>query len=186
MNQKALRIIIDVILIGLGIVFLVFGIKDAIAMYNSTKIEDSVKFKSEYSYAPEDNVYEYINIKEMYRMLNSDTGIVLVGSPKDAWTQVLVSPLNDVIKTYKYKINYIDIDEIDKTSKYYESVLDTLNIDSFSTPEIIFVKDGNAIDILEKKDIYINIYNTIPIDYWSEDNKTTFETLLKKIVEELD
>ena len=183
MKNKTLRIIVDITLIILGIIFLVFGIKDLINEINANKVEDSVRFKKDYSYVSTDNVYKYITLKELDKMLDSETGIVLVGNPKNPWTQVLVSPLNDVVKSSDMNIYYLDNSDIDESSKYYISILSKLEIEDFEVPNIIFIKQGTIIKLYSKSDLYESSYKDAPIEYWTENRLESFN---KDMVEQID
>ncbi len=174
MDNKKLRILIDIVLIILGIIFLVFGIKDAISMYNSTRIEDSVLFKKDFPYVSSDNIYEYMSIKELDKFVQKDTGIILIGNKNDSWTQVLVEPLNESV-SYEYsKIYYYENDGSDKETKNYKNILSQLKIEKISNPTIVFVIDGKISNVYFKNDIYDGDYEGTPIDYWNEESKQNF------------
>lgn len=176
-DNRLLRILIDLALIILGIIFLVFGIKDMKDMINANKIEDNVRFKKEYSYVSKDNIYKYTDLKELSKLLDDGKYVILIGNKKDPWTQVLVSPLNDVIKDTKIKnIYYLDMSNVDKNDKNYNKILSKLKIEKFEVPMIVFTND---IKILVKNDIYNKEYTDAPIDYWDDEKIVEFNKLIK-------
>lgn len=188
MKNKKSRIILDLILIILGIIFLVFGIKDAIEMFKSTntKIEDAVLFKKDYSYAPNDNVYEYLTLEDADEMLESGTGIMLISSPTDAWTQVLVEPLDYIVKYEKETIHYQENKKLDESSKHYKSILSKLDTDMLSNPTIIFIKNGTINKIYLKEDIYDVDYEGAPVDYWNDELRRKFNENIHSDIESLN
>ena len=186
MKHKRLRIIVDIVLIVVGIIFLIFGIKDAIDMYNSSKVSDALRFKKSYSYVPEDNVYNYVTLKDLNKMLKGDSFILLIGEPLDSWTQVLVSPLNEVVNSKNQKIYYLESTDLDSTSSDYEKLLSNLDLDKLTTPYIAFIKDGSIYKTYFKDDLYESDYDGAPIDYWTEDKLDTFKNNLSKDIEALE
>ena len=48
MKNRTTRIILDIIIIIIGVIFLIFGIRDFIGQVNSLKQSDLEKFKKEY------------------------------------------------------------------------------------------------------------------------------------------
>ncbi len=186
MKYKTLRIITDIILIVVGIIFLIFGIKDAIDMYNSSKISDALLFKKSYSYVPEDNVYNYVTLKELNKMLRDDSFILLIGDPLDSWTQVLVSPLNEVASSKDHKIYYLETTDLDNTSSNYKKLLTNLDLDGLTTPYIAFIKDGSIYKTYSKDDLYESDYDGAPIEYWTKDKLDTLKSDISKDIEALE
>ncbi len=174
MNKK-LRIIVDIVLIAVGIVFLIFGIKDAIAMYKNNKVTDNVQFSKTYRSISEDNIYKYVTDKEANKILNDGTGVVLIGKETDAWMQVLVAPLNDYAESYVDTIYYL---EMDKDTESYK-VSD--NLDYVKSPTIIIVKNGKVLDTLEKDDLIEDDYKGAPIDYFDSERLEDLHKKLTKI-----
>jgi len=179
MKTQKSRIIVDLILIILGIIFLVFGIKDLVDKINSTKIDDATRFKSEYSYVSKENNYEYLTFKKFEKMINSKTGVILLGSPLDPWTQVLVEPLNVVAKEENTIIDYLDVNE-------YKNIIKKSKIlDNFDVPKIIFIKNGKINTIINKEDIYDKEFDDAPIEYWTDEKLEEFNSIIKSEVEKL-
>ena len=186
MKNKRLRIIVDIILIVVGIIFLIFGIKDAIDMYNSSKVSDALLFKKSYSYVPEDNVYNYVSLKELNKMLKKNSFILLIGEPLDSWTQVLVNPLNEVASSKDQKIYYLETTDLNSSSSDYENLLSNLDLDELTTPYIAFIKDGSIYKTYSKDDLYESDYDGAPIDYWTENRLNTLKNDLSKDIEALE
>ncbi len=162
-NNKTLRIVVDAVLIIVGIVFLVFGIKDAVEMYKSSTTPDDVLFSRSYRDVSEDNPYEYVTSREFEDLTKSGTGVIFVGNPNDAWSQVLAGPLTDVLKKYELEHVY-----------YFETEEDT--------PRVLIVRDGGKIEEFAKSDIFDEEYDGIPIEYFGEEeHKNNLERLLEVI-----
>lgn len=178
MKNKKLRIAIDIFAIILGIIFLVFGIKDAINTFENMKVSDSAIFKKSYQYVPKDNHYKYVTIKEAANV----SGVILIGSPEDTWTQILVEPLNSAISEDIY---YLENKDIDKKSKNYKEFLDLIDTKELSNPMIIFVKDGKVKKIYLKDDIFDKDFEGAPIEYWSDESKNAFINEMKENVKSL-
>lgn len=185
MNNRKYRILVDLILIILGIIFLVFGIKDVIDKYNSEKVTDATLFKREYKEVSEDNVYKYLNLKDAEKMLKEETGIILIGNSLNSWTQVLVGPLNEIAKEEKREIYYLSTKEIDKESKNYKNILKILNKKELEVPNLIFIKEGKILKIYSKEDLYDKEYDGAPIEYWTEEQKTVLKEEISKDIESL-
>lgn len=182
MKNKWFRIIIDIVLIIVGIVFLILGIKDFIATIKSNKVEDAVRFQKNFSYVSADNNYKYISLKELDKLLN-EKGIILIGNHLDSWTQVLVSPLNEIVKTYKEDIYYLETEKLDVKSKYYNNIISKLELDHLEYPTIIFVKDGVVQSIYKKDDIYQKDYEEAPIEYWTSKRIDDFKMTISNAIE---
>lgn len=175
MKNKTLRIVLDVILIIIGIVFLISGVKEAYNLYNSNKIEDNIIFKKSYNYVDEDNIYKYINTKELNNLLKNKRGIALIGYKTDPWMQVLVSPLNKIISTKYDVIYYLELDDLDTDSKEFKEL--NKKIDISSPLLIIFNKE--EIKILTKKDLIDESYQEAPLEYFDEERLKYFEDIIK-------
>ncbi len=176
MKNKTLRIILDLVLIIVGIVFLIFGIKDAYNFYKENKIEDSVRFKKSYRSAPEDNIYKYVSLKEANEILLEKSGIILLGRTDDPWMQVLVSPLNDIVSESIDEIYYVEMDDIDHPD--FE-----LELEEVTLPYIVIVKEGKVLTELDKSDIIDAEYEEAPIEYFDEANTRILKEKLSKITE---
>lgn len=156
MKTKVIRITIDLILIVLGIIFLVFGIKEAISTFSVPQYEDSIRFSKNYTNVTRNNNYKYIeNINDV-----KDNGIIFVGNPKDAWSQVLASVLETILK--------------DKTNEiyYYEGEIENV-------PQIIII-DNEEKTIYQKSDLIEKDYEEAPIFYWTESRLEQLSKIFNK------
>lgn len=171
-----MRIAVDVILIVLGFVFLVFGIRDAINKYKSSITPDNVLFVRSYSSIGEDNPYKYVSIKEANEIIEKHSGVIFVGFPGDSWSQVLVAPLKSIVESYGVDtIYYLEKLENDDMSDLKSSVQD------ISTPHIIVVKDGEILKEVTKTDIVREDYDGAPIEYFDEENTESLSRMLEDI-----
>lgn len=176
MNKTA-RIIIDIALIVAGVVLLIFGIKDAVDKISSLKVEDGVRFNRSYSYVSEDNRYKYVDLKAATKLLKEKSGILLIGSPKDTWTQVLVKPLHDIVPD-NLDIYYLEIDDLDEDTRAYKEF--PINLKDAGTP-VIVIANGGGLEVFKKQDIYDEEYAGIPLDYFDEERVSSLKELLKEI-----
>lgn len=182
MKNKALRIGLDIALILIGIVFLIFGIKDAIEMAKNSKITDNVLFSRDYKEISEDNIYDYIDSKELGQLLENGTGAILISKKSDAWTHVLVTPLNDLLKEKYDKIYYLDLDDEKVLSEESKNKLqEKLNIQNI--PCITFIKDGSVQLALDKSDLIENNYDGAPVEYFTDERIDQLKEKLEKISE---
>ena len=156
MKSKPFRITIDLILIILGIVFLVFGIKDAISTFSTPTLEDNVKFSKSYTNVPIDNIFKYI---ESLDKVNGQNAIIFIGNPYDVWSQVITPVLYEMIKD-KYDVIY-----------YYEQKDDV--------PQIIII-DDTVKQVYKKDDLIEKEYKDAPIEYFTEENKNKLSNILLK------
>ena len=156
MKSKGIRITIDAILIVLGIIFLVFGIKDAINTFSTQKLDDNVRFSKSYTNVPTDNTFKYV--ESISELDNKSKVVIFIGNPKDVWSQVLAPVLYDITKD-KYEVVY-----------YVENTEDV--------PQVIVINDSK---FTYKKDDMINSnYNGVPIEYFTLEKKTELSHKLFK------
>ena len=149
MKSKSFRIIIDLLVVILGIVFLVFGIKDTIKSFSQPTIEDNIKFSKSYTNVPTNNIYKYV--ESIDEIEDENNTVIFVGNPKDEWSQVLACVLFDVLND-KYNIIYY-LEEYDS-----------------SIPNLIILKNGKQ-SIYKKNDLIEPNYKEAPIDYWTDERK---------------
>lgn len=174
-NTRKLRITLDIILILIGFVFLGFGINDLIGKINSNKVSDSERFHMSYNYVPaKKSKYKYVDISMASKLLKSDDAVILLGNPTDPWTQVLVKPLNDIIKGKV--IYYVETKTLDVDNKNVKKFLENAKLKSIETPTLITVDKGKT-TILTKKDIYGD-YKGVPLEYFNEDNINKLKELV--------
>ena len=153
MKSKVLRITVDLILIVLGIVFLVFGIKDVSNTLSKPALEDNVKFSKSYTNVPSDNNFKYI---ESIDKIEDDNAIIFVGNPEDPWSQVLAYTLCDILKN---RVIYYLEDEIEE-----------------SIPQIVIIKNKEK-KTYTKSIIIDGDYDGIPIEYWTSEKRDKLSKL---------
>ena len=73
--------------------FIYLGKKD----FSST-ISDGERFSKEYQTIPNDNPFVYVGSNKVLRILNNETGIILVGFSSNAWMQEYVKQLYPILK----------------------------------------------------------------------------------------
>jgi len=179
--KKRTRIIIDVLLIIVGVIFLIFGIKDAVEVYNGSKINDNIKFSRSYTSVDEENIYKYKDLKGTNDILKSGQGIILIGKTTDPWMQVLVNPLHNIVEDYTDSIYYLELDNIKESDDYYTKVTD--KIGNLSSPTILIVKDGKILTTLHKGDLIDEDYDGIPLEYYTDEKVEELSNKLDKITE---
>ena len=163
-------------------VIIVLGFLGLISFYylNLTKVTDASKFREEYSYVSEDNVFVYRTDKEIIDILKHGTGIVYLGFPECPWCQAYVSYLDEMAKSIKIdKIYYLNILEIRKnnTKEYQEivSLLDNyLSYDEegkkrIYVPAVIAVKEGKVVGFDDETSHDTKGYET-PEEYWKKED----------------
>lgn len=183
MNSKKLRIIVDIAFIIAGIVFLIFGIRDFSNAIKTTKVTDAEKFKKSYSYVDVDNVYNYISVDNLKKNFENGNHVILLGDPTDSWTQILVRPLNSIVKEHsdKLKIEYLEVNDENRGS--INDFLKSKDITMSKTPMLLFLSSGKIVSSYEKDNIFDLEYDGIPIEYW---NDTKIEDLKNDLNEKLN
>ena len=165
-KEKAFRIAVDVILIVLGIVFLIFGIKDVIDKYDAQKTPDNLLFKDSYRSVSDDNPYVYLSRKEYDKFTSGGTGVVFVANPTDPRAQVVASPLANVTAEYGLDIVYY------------------LEVDEDEDLQILVIENGETITNLSKEDIFDENYEGTLAEYFKETKYyLSFKESLKSIEE---
>ncbi len=177
MNNKKVRITVDILLIIVGIVLLVFAIKDTANTFSKNRGTDAERFFRSYSHAGKDNIYKYAKIKEINKILESGSGVIVLGNTTDTWMQVVVNPLQNECKETVDKIYYLELDDIDKNEKEYQKLEASLK--DISSPRILVVKEGKVLSDLKKADIFEEDYDGIPIEYFTQDRIENFSAKLK-------
>jgi len=178
MKSKKVRITVDILLIIIGVVFLIFGIKDAIEFFTPAKVEDGVKFNKDYNtVSAEEAVFKYVSLDNLEKTLDKENAIVLVGNPLDPWVQVLVKPLNDALVSLEKEAYYYEEKEENKEHTSYKNIMQKLEIDSFITPTIIVIKN-KEITILDYNSLYDSSFDGLPVEYWNEERTDDLKSKL--------
>lgn len=175
-DTKTLRIVLDLVLIIVGIVFLGIGIKDAYNSYKENNVGDNVLFKRHYLSAKSDNIYKFTTIEELNEVINSASGVILIGSPSDVWTIALVNPLDDIVGEHLNEILYLEISD----GEDYTSIENSIG--KLTNPTIVIVDEGKVLKVLKREDIIDETFEGTPFDYFTE-HTSNLEENLKEITE---
>lgn len=119
-TQMVIYIIIFIILIGM---FIYLGSID----YNE-KISDNIRFSTDFSLVPEDNVFKYVTAGEVRKIASGSKGIVLFGT-KNEWVEYYAFIINKVAKEMGIKeIYYYDfIKNRNDNNGTYEDIVEKLS-----------------------------------------------------------
>ncbi len=171
MHKNIKKVFQSILFILIILAFIYIGNKD---FGNNVEI-DNEKFDHDYPLVNKDNVFTYVNAKEIYALLKNGSGIIFMGFPTNNWTGYYAQMLNDVAKEVGVtKILYYDFYE-DRNMKNatYQSivvklsnflpVLDEGNQDIYA-PTLLIVKDGKIISF--DSETSINMGNIKPEEYW--------------------
>lgn len=177
MNKK-LRITLDLIIIAVAVVFLIFGIRDAIDKFKGNSISDNMRFARVFSDLYENNIYKYISLKDTNRMIEKNSGVILIANHNDEWTGALVKPLEDIVKNRVDKIYYLELDGIDMSSKEYLKL--TKKIGNLDTFRLLIIKNGKVLTNLSKTELVEESYDGDPKEYFED---TRIDALKEKLEE---
>lgn len=165
--------ILVALLVTLGIIYKGY----IISFLKGEEISDSIKFKREYPFATEDNIFYYASYDEIVKVLTKGTGVILFGFPSCPWCQAYVPILEEVAKEQGVeKIYYYDIKEIRKeNTKEYNELVDILKEYLYKddalnpriyVPDVYVINSGKIIghnnDTSTQKGINIAAYYTEP------------------------
>lgn len=170
-------ILADILLIIVGVVFLISGINDFKDYYNRSHPSDAALFHLSYtSVLEKDAKYEYIKLNKINNILNENV-IIFAGNTKDAFSQILAKPLNDIMLEKDEKIYYLELDNIDTKNTKYSEFLQKINTEKLSTPSIIVKKDNN-IKVITKNDWFNKEYDGILVEYFDEEQIDNLKKLI--------
>lgn len=179
MNKtKLMRIGVDLVLIILGIIFLVFGIKDAIKQVKVTKTEtpDNIKIAREYTNLSTDNVFLYLNGSNK---LKEGNHIVILASKNDPYAQVLMPVLNEIGKSYNINIYYEHASiEMERYNENNKKII-------YHRPEVAIFENESSIIDLKREDLYDFNYDGILIEYWTEERINNLKSTLDPYIKEI-
>lgn len=188
--MKKLRGLIYFILFALLIWgFIYLGKKD----FSST-ISDSERFSKEYQSIPADNPFTYVGSSGVLKILNGETGIILVGFSSNNWMQEYVKQLYPILKENNIKkVYYYDvIEDRMKKTKNFRQIEDALSkylkitdmgTEYLFTPALIFVKDGKIINYDDETSLVS--YDMQPATYWNSDAITNFKNKINVYLSEV-
>lgn len=151
---------------------------------------DNIKFHSEYSSVPKNNIYEYATYVDVTDKLKKGTGIIYFGFPSCSLCKEITPLLNEVSKEKNVKkilyYNFKDIrdDKTDEYKKLTELLSDFIEVDDegnkrLVAPTIVYVNKGNITDV------YIGKITTDSEEILTEEDKnnlkSTFESYIDKM-----
>ena len=152
---------------------------------------DAIKIKEEYladnnNYftvnLSDNNVYKYINKKDLMETLEKKDGLIFIGNPKNNITRKNIVVLNDVVSSTSVpEIYYIDIKDIDDDLNDYLS--DEKDINTIKSGTLISVEDGEILKVyyptfvIDNKELTTN----------ERDNLfNSYKEIVNKFIEECD
>src|SRR5574344_2332928 len=145
MKKKILIICLCVAVVGIII--------GGVIIYKRTHVNNAIKFASEYSQVPEDNIFVFKSADDIIKILEHGTGIVFLGFPECPWCQRYAKYLNEVAKengaSCIYYLNILE-DRKNNTQNYQKIVgllsgnlqYDDEGNERIYVPDVTFVKDG--------------------------------------------
>lgn len=151
---------------------------------------DNIKFHSEYSSVPKNNIYEYATYVDVTDKLKNGTGIIYFGFPSCSLCKEITPLLNEVSKEKNVKkilyYNFKDIrdNKTDEYKKLTELLSDFIEVDDegnkrLVAPTVVFVNKGNITDV------YIGKITTDSEEILTEEEKnnlkSTFESYIDKM-----
>ncbi len=191
-RSKSQMIIYTLIFIICLILFIKIGTTD----YSINKEPEAKKFSSLYNLVSDDNLFVFSKASEILHIVNSESGIILLGFPSNVWTNQYASILNDVAKEMGIdKIYYYDFLEDRKSSNgTYETLVkklsayvtyDDLGHADFNAPSVIIVKRGEVIAYFDELSTIRGVSD--PKIYYNENTKARiaemFRTAIKKYLD---
>ncbi len=188
-NFFVMIIVILVIIIGVMAFFIIKDKKE-----NTDKKEpvvtDAIKFKEEYKGVTENNPYVFKSANEVIKLLESGTGIILLGFPECKWCQSYAVYLEQVAKDYGIsKIGYYNIRQIrEENTVEYQKIVSLLgkNLDKDDkgnprvfVPNVTFVKDGKIVGNDNESAL---LSSGEPETYWTDKKVKALKEKLSKII----
>lgn len=192
MKEKVIKISIVLIVI----VCIVVGIAITVKINRDKKFkeENAIKFSSEYTQVPEDNVYVYTTPDEIIDIMENGTGIVFIGYPECPWCQNYVKYLNEVAKEMNIeKIFYCNKKKMkendeEKYKKIVYLLEEHLPYSLYSenptlyVPNVTFILDGK---IIGNNNATAIIDAETPEEYWTDEKISDLKQVLKKHIQEI-
>lgn len=183
--------IVIIILIGV-IIFLLLNNNQKES--SETTSSDASKFAEEYTLVDKDNVFEYRNIDQIIKTLESGTGVVYLGFPECQWCQQYVVYLNEVAKArgistiYYYNIRQDRTDNTEEYQRIVNLLKDYLEEDEEGNPRIyvpavILVRNGDIIGFDDETAYDTEGFDT-PSEYWTEDKVDALKDRLNSYIDD--
>lgn len=148
--------------IVLALVIVIFVILKLI-MNNYNKLEDGIKFKTEYEALnnsivmniDEHNPIKYLTFEEVEKLFEKGTGVIYFGFPACPWCRNIIPVLFDVARENNintiYYLNPRELknNDFDNYSKLLEILNPYLKEEDgkrvFTVPDVYFIKDGTVV-----------------------------------------
>ena len=183
--------IVIIILIGV-IIFLLLNNNQNES--SETTSSDASKVAEEYTLVDKDNVFEYRNIDQIIKTLESGTGVVYLGFPECQWCQQYVVYLNEVAKDrgistiYYYNIRQDRTDNTEGYQRIVNLLKDYLEEDEEGNPRIyvpavILVRNGDIIGFDDETAYDTEGFDT-PSEYWTEDKVDALKDRLNSYIDD--
>lgn len=183
--------IVIIILIGVIILLLLNNNQNE---SSETTSSDASKFAEEYTLVDKDNVFEYRNIDQIIKTLESGTGVVYLGFPECQWCQQYVVYLNEVAKArgistiYYYNIRQDRTDNTEEYQRIVNLLKDYLEEDEEGNPRIyvpavILVRNGDIIGFDDETAYDTEGFDT-PSEYWTEDKVDALKDRLNSYIDD--
>lgn len=152
---------------------------------------DNIKFHSEYSSVPKNNIYEYATYVDVTDKLKKGTGIIYFGFPSCSLCKEITPLLNEVSKEKNAKkilyYNFKDIrdDKTDEYKKLTELLSDFIEVDDegnkrLVAPTVVYVNKGNITDV------YIGKITTDSEEILTEEDKNNLKSTFKSYIDKMN
>lgn len=165
------QMILYTVIFGICIaLFIIIGKTD----FKNNEETESQKFSSIYNLVEENNLFHFSDATEILSILNSKSGVILMGFPLNEWTNYYADILDEVAKELKLDtiFYYNFLKDRDESNGTYETIVNKLNmyvtVDDEGTkdlhaPTVIVVKNGEVIGYFDdtayiKGDVTPEIY----------------------------
>lgn len=156
----------------------------------SNDIPDNERFASEFKMVEKDNVFKYVNIRDVHMIASGKKGIVLFGVGNNEWVEYYASIVNEVAKETGVKeIYYYDFsrdreqnnatyeDTIKLLNKYV--IYNDLNKADFYAPTLLVVS-GDEVLLFDTETNFIKGHTNASV-YWNEYNRGLKYNQLKTV-----
>lgn len=162
----------------------------------SVSIPDNERFSQEYTLVGKENVFEYINVRDVHMIASGKKGIVFMGNRSNEWANYYANILNEVaLKVGVNTIYYYDFyEDREQNNATYEDTLkllenyvvyDDLGKADFYAPSLLVVSDDEVL-FFDTETSFMRGKNN-PSSYWNEYTKNLkkneLETVLKEYME---
>ncbi len=152
---------------------------------------DNIKFHSEYSSVPKNNIYEYATYVDITDKLKNGTGIIYFGFPSCSLCKEITPLLNEVSKEKNVKkilyYNFKDIrdNKTDEYKKLTELLSDFIEVDDegnkrLVAPTVVFVNKGNITDV------YIGKITTDSEEILTEEEKNNLKSAFESYIDKMN